>query len=495
MPRLVVIGIDGMDPCVFEKLQTEMPHLSSLLKSGCYKHCSSVFPPDSIPAWVTIFTGQYPETHGWLDNIDYEDIRRGASVGKLCDLRGRTFWDQLGRLGKRVCILNPLLAYPVWPVNGVMASGPVFITGEKQIYPEDLALRYELPELGGMTDLPSEAEMEQFLEKTLRSTQGLAQFGFDLLDSEKWDLFFISFFSLDRIQHFLWRFWDASDPLYPGPSSLQGAIVRAYKTFDEIVGKMLARIDSDTGLIVLSDHGHGQRPTMLLNLNESLRQADLLKIPQNGTKSILLRKGLEIAKNTSVKLVAKSLGENWLYRIGRLLPKNTRKALKTSSYLIDPEKSAAWVSDMGGGASVGGITINPRIDLSSRQYQDTAGLILKILEKINQGPYGQVVQWAKVREEVSPYPDVIFELDPRYSLGRSLFCPLVERSPRHRIISGGHKKDAIFFAHNFGQLASSIHAISDIPQSIISFVLSHQSESPTVRAATPSAAPGFSPEA
>ena len=272
MTRLVVIGIDGMDPYVFEKIQSELPHLSSILKSGCFKHCDSVFPPDSIPAWVTIFTGEYPEKHGWLDNIDYEDIRKGAAVSKLCDLQGRTFWDRLGQAGKRVCVINPLLAYPVWPVNGIMTSGPVFITGEKQIYPKELTAKYELPELGGMTDFPAENELEQFLEATIQSTWNLAQFGLNLLHLEQWDLFFISFFTLDRIQHFLWRFGDTSDPLYPGRSNLEGAIIKAYKTFDEIVGKFLERLDERTGLIVLSDHGHGQRPTMLLNINESLRQ-------------------------------------------------------------------------------------------------------------------------------------------------------------------------------------------------------------------------------
>ena len=173
-----------------------MPHLSSILKSGCFKHCNSVFPPDSIPAWVTIFTGEYPEKHGWLDNIDYEDIRKGAEVSKLCDLQGRTFWDQVGQAGKRVCIINPLLAYPIWPVNGVMASGPVFITGEKQIFPKELAAKYELPELGGMTDFPAENELKQFLEDTLQSTRDLAQFGLDLLDSETvGSIFYLLFYT------------------------------------------------------------------------------------------------------------------------------------------------------------------------------------------------------------------------------------------------------------------------------------------------------------
>ena len=470
MSRLIVIGIDGMDPSVFEKIQAEMPHMSSILKSGSFKHCSSVFPPDSIPAWVTIFTGEYPEKHGWLDNIDYEEIRRGAEVGKLCDLQGRTFWDRIGQTGKRVCIINPLLAYPVWPVNGVMVNGPVFISGEKQTFPKELATEYELPELGGMTDFPAENGLEQFLEATLKSTQDLAQFGLNLLDSEQWDLFFISFFSLDRIQHFLWRFWDVSDPLYPGPSNLDGAIVKAYKVFDEIVGKFLARADDGTGLIVLSDHGHGQRPTMLLNLNESLRQAGILKTAQGMNNAMTLKKGIEITKNMSVKLVVKILGESWLYRIGRLIPKRTRKALKKSSYLIDKENSLAWVSDLGGGAPVGGIEINPKFDRSSQEYKNTAASVLECLEKMNHGTEEHVVQWAKVREENNFYPDVIFELDPHFSVGRSLFCPLVEKNPRHRIISGGHKKEGVFFANNCEGLASNIHAISDISKGITSFL-------------------------
>lgn len=472
MTRLVVIGIDGMDPCVFEKIQAELPHLSSILKSGCFKHCSSVFPPDSIPAWVTIFTGEYPEKHGWLDDIDYEDIRRGAAVSNLCDLQGRTFWDRIGQAGKRVCIINPLLAYPVWPVNGVMASGPVFITGERQIFPGELATKYELPDLGGMTDFPAEKELEQFLETALQSTRELAQFGLDLLDSEQWDLFFISFFTLDRVQHFLWRFWDDADPLYPGPSNLDDAIVKAYKTFDEIIGQFLEKIENGTGLVVLSDHGHGQKPAMLLNLNESLRQAGLLETFREKSKILPMKKGVEIVKNTSIRLVVKTIGESWLYRIGRLIPKKMRKALKQSSYLIDKDNSMAWVSDMGGGASVGGIVINPKFARLNQEYKNTAARVLECLEQMNLEANGQVIQWAKLREEENFYPDVIFELDPHFSVGRSLFCPLLEKSPQHRIISGGHKKEGVLFAYNCSGLARNICTVSDLSREIVSFVLS-----------------------
>jgi predicted AlkP superfamily phosphohydrolase/phosphomutase len=470
MTRLIVLGIDGMDPCVFEKFQAELPNLSLIQKSGTFRHCDSVFPPDSIPAWVTIFTGEYPEQHGWLDNIDYEDIRRGAAVNKMCDLQGRTFWDQLGQAGKRVCVINPLLAYPVWPVNGVMASGPVFITGEKQIFPPELVASSELPELGGMTDFPGENALDSFLDATLQSTRDLGEFGLKLLDAEPWDLFFISFFSLDRLQHFLWRFSDTTDPLYPGHSTLEDAIARSYRTFDEIVGKFLERLGDDAGLIVMSDHGHGQRPTMLLNINEVLRQDGLLKTSDGKSNGFSVKKGVEVTKNTSMKLVAKVLGEDWLYRIGRLLPKRMRKALKKSSYLIDKDNSIAWVSEVGGGAAVGGVEINPRIDRRSQEYRDGAGKVMECIKKVRSASGDPIIQWTRLSEENSCYPDVVFELEQHFSVGRSLFCPILEENLRHRIISGGHRKQGVFFGYRCQELASQVHAVSDLAPQIISFV-------------------------
>jgi predicted AlkP superfamily phosphohydrolase/phosphomutase len=470
MTRLVVLGIDGMDPCVFEKIQAQLPHLSAIMKAGSFRHCSSVFPPDSIPAWVTIFTGEYPEQHGWLDNIDYEDLRKGAQVNKLCNLEGRTFWDRLSKAGKRVCVVNPLLAYPVWPVNGIMASGPVFITGQGQIFPPELSAKYRLPELGGMVNLPAENELEGMLEESLRSTRELAQFGLELLDTEPWDLFFLSFFTLDRIQHFFWRFSDPSDPFYPGHSSLEDSITRAYECFDDIVGQFLQRLDGQTGLMVLSDHGHGQRPTMLVNLNEALRQQGLLSTG-GGTNNVLsLKKGVEITKNTAIKLVARILGEDWLYRIGRLMPKGMRKSLKKSSYLIDKENSLAWVSDVGGGAAVGGIVINPKISQRSAEYQQVTGRIVESIQKITASDGTPLIRWVKVSEEGSLYPNLIFELDERFSVGRSLFCPILEVSPRHRIVSGGHKKEGVFFAQNCGEASSTVSSLSDISPAILSCV-------------------------
>ncbi len=472
MPRLLVIGIDGMDPDVFEALEARLPNFSSLRQRGCFLPCPSVFPPDSIPAWVTIFTGEYPETHGWLDNIDYEDIRRGEAPDGALMLQGRTFWDRIGEAGKRVCVVNPLLAYPPWPVNGIMASGPVFITGEAKIQPAELVGKYSLPELGGMVDLPAEDELEVMLERSLRSIRELTAFGLELLERESWDLFFISYFTLDRVQHFLWRFFDPDDPLYPGPSALADAIPTAYEAFDEAVGRFLERIDPDDAVVVLSDHGHGRRPTMMLSVNEALRQSGLLTTVEDAAgRRLPVRKALEMTKNVTIRLVARVLGESWLYRIGRAIPKNARKALKNSSFLIDRERSLAWASNLGGGAPVGGVEIHARLDRGSSEYRDVLARVQQCLERVRDESGRAPVRWTRANGADSPYPDVVYALEPDFAVGRSLFCPVIERNTRHRVVSGGHKENGVFFAYNLGHVADEVHGVADIQSAIVSFVL------------------------
>ena len=127
MRRLVVIGIDGMDWLVTKPLISQMPALQKIADAGYAGEMPAIFPPDSIPSWISIFTGMDPSEHGILETIDYfkKDAKEfSVDTGSF---RGRTFWDRVSALGKKVIVVNPLMAYPPWKVNGVMASGPVFI--------------------------------------------------------------------------------------------------------------------------------------------------------------------------------------------------------------------------------------------------------------------------------------------------------------------------------------------------------------------------------
>lgn len=71
--------------------------------------------------------------------------------------------------------------------------------------------------------------------------------------------FFILFDTPDRMQHMLWRFRDKEHPRYESDKAARFGceIEEMYKACDRVVGKVLDRVDENTLLVVLSDHGMG----------------------------------------------------------------------------------------------------------------------------------------------------------------------------------------------------------------------------------------------
>jgi predicted AlkP superfamily phosphohydrolase/phosphomutase len=70
-------------------------------------------------------------------------------------------------------------------------------------------------------------------------------------------LFFFYFSSLDLNSHMFWRLMDPKHPGYDAYLAEQNgsAIEDFYRQIDEVLGQILPRLDSDTTLLVASDHG------------------------------------------------------------------------------------------------------------------------------------------------------------------------------------------------------------------------------------------------
>jgi predicted AlkP superfamily phosphohydrolase/phosphomutase len=73
----------------------------------------------------------------------------------------------------------------------------------------------------------------------------------------KQGVFFFYFSSLDLNSHMFWRLMDSKHPEYDAALAAQNgsAIESFYAQMDEVLGEVLARLDSQTTLLVLSDHG------------------------------------------------------------------------------------------------------------------------------------------------------------------------------------------------------------------------------------------------
>lgn len=69
--RLVILGVDGMDPNLLDRYMREgrMPNLKALGERGTYMRLGTTFPPQSPVAWSTFTTGMHPGGHGIYDFV------------------------------------------------------------------------------------------------------------------------------------------------------------------------------------------------------------------------------------------------------------------------------------------------------------------------------------------------------------------------------------------------------------------------------------------
>ncbi len=447
--RLVILGFDGMDFDLTRQFVESdvMPNLKEIINNGKYSPLKSVFPPDSIPSWITAFTGKDPSVHGILDHVNYlikgeDKVEIDTSV-----FHGKTFWDKISNSGTSVCVINPFMAYPVWDVNGVMISGPVFIDGDIQVSDKNYIDDIPIPSsIGGIVDLPNKKNIESFFESTLRDTEHQAELGLKLLDKMDNGLFFQTFLTTDRIQHHLWRYTDENDPTYPGDGKMKNSIKEFFSSIDSIIDKFNELLNPDDMLLIMSDHGHGMRCTHTLNLNEFFRKENLLyndKTNSPKLRAILLEK----FKNTVLSFMRKSDLEDYMHVVAKFVP--NAKKLKKGEHLTKSSNTMVKASSFAGVNPFGGIDINKE---KVSDYEKMRDLVIdKLLSIEFQGK--NAFKWIKRREEIysgcklEKYPDLLFEMIPELGTGMSMYSGMFTENPTHGKVSGGHKQNGVFIVN------------------------------------------------
>lgn len=98
---------------------------------------------------------------------------------------------------------------------------------------------------------------DQFLQQVRFIQDEKRKIFFYELDRFKSGFLFCHFFATDQLAHMFWRYLDPQHPGYKEDKEgiYKKVIENAYKEMDGILGEVLDRIDENTTLIVLSDHG------------------------------------------------------------------------------------------------------------------------------------------------------------------------------------------------------------------------------------------------
>ncbi len=250
--RVAVLGLDGVPHGLLRSLfaQGVMPNLARLAESGTLVPMESTQPPVSSVAWTSFMTGQNPGEHGIFGFTDIEDDRIALRLPSFDDIRCPTLWQTIGDAGKTSIVVNLPFTYPARPLRGVLIAGFVAPTLERAVYPDSL-----LPWLRSMdyrvdVDAAAGRKDRQGLIKDLFHTLNVhEQVMLSLMESRPWDLFIGVVTGTDRLHHF---FFDAAhDAGHP----FHADFMEYYRRVDTCVGRISARLGTDTRLIVLSDHG------------------------------------------------------------------------------------------------------------------------------------------------------------------------------------------------------------------------------------------------
>ncbi|HWP93814.1 MAG TPA: alkaline phosphatase family protein [Thermodesulfobacteriota bacterium] len=147
--RVVVIGLDGMDPKLADKFMNEgkLPNFLKLKKEGAFAPLATSYPSISPVAWSSFMTGVDPSYHNIFDFITrdpctYLPMLSSAEIGKASKIlpigkymiplgkpkmkllrKGQPFWKILGESGVFSSVLRVPITFPPEKFNGVLLSG------------------------------------------------------------------------------------------------------------------------------------------------------------------------------------------------------------------------------------------------------------------------------------------------------------------------------------------------------------------------------------
>src|SRR5207247_2473473 len=92
--RVVVLGIDGMDPEILkeavERFPDRMSSFARLIREGGLNVLGTTTPPQSPVAWSSFITGMDPGGHGVFDFIHRDPTTRGVAPSTTRTRESRT---------------------------------------------------------------------------------------------------------------------------------------------------------------------------------------------------------------------------------------------------------------------------------------------------------------------------------------------------------------------------------------------------------------------
>jgi predicted AlkP superfamily phosphohydrolase/phosphomutase len=461
----MLIGLDG---ATFDHLgplmeQGHLPHLKRITEEGAWGELESTRPPTTAPAWVACVTGTNPGKHGVFDfrESPFLDPRRPLISGR--SVQAPKLWQILNHHGRRAGLLNVPVTYPPEEVDGYIISG-MMTPSQDSDYTYPKALKEELVSALGdyvvnvdipRYDVEDERDAHAFLDDIRYSFEKRAEALFYLMDAHPTDFLMAVFIITDRIQHLFWKYMmDTESDFYhmAHAERLRKGILSCYQAVDAMLGKVLERLDDDTDLFIVSDHGFGSTKSWI-NVNRWLERQGLLHM----VGSIKLRK----------RIFYEAMVLNDSKLVHALIPAEIRRTIRQrvrgtrSTFKSDLVQSIDWDRTKAFFASIPAQGIYVNVKRNGIGTVEPGAEYEAIREQIRDSLYAltdprtgeKIVDQVWFREEVytgdqtEMAPDVLFVARDYSYLGRELLATRLEIESSMNLANGFHRMNGVFLAY------------------------------------------------
>lgn len=295
--KVVVIGLDGLNPDLVDRWLADLPNLAAMMADGGYGRIQSTVPPITPQAWTCAQCGKNPGHLGFWDFTYRSDFSYGEP--NLIDARGvkvATLYKILPRQGKRVAIINVPVTFPPPRIpNGYAVSSFLTPDVESQ-FAHPAELKQEITDLFGEYIIDASTPELNFREMdrdaVLKRIYDMDSQRFEILKhfikTKECDYIFCVIMGTDRMPHLFYRYFDEKHVRYTANSRYNTALHDHYVFCDMHVGQVREMLADDTALIVHSDHSV-QRLDGRICLNDWLIREEYMRLKESITEPVPLR--------------------------------------------------------------------------------------------------------------------------------------------------------------------------------------------------------------
>lgn len=293
--KVLLIGWDAADWQIINPLMAEgkMPTLQKFLSESASGNIATLDPPYSPMLWTSIATGKHAFDHGVLGFTELLPDGSGVRPISAHSRKVKAIWNILNQEGYKSNVVGWWPSNPVENINGVMVSNfyqhartkydeawPLLdgtinseehrqILADLRLHPEELTGEHLYPFIPNLKKL--DVEKDKVLPKAakiLAQASSIHNACTYLMAETEWDFMAVYHDAIDHMCHLAMKY---RAPKLEGIAdtdfeNYRDLVDGMYRFHDMMLERLLALVDENTYVMLVSDHGFNSDSSRLIKI-------------------------------------------------------------------------------------------------------------------------------------------------------------------------------------------------------------------------------------